>query len=276
MHKWVEQTHCRAQACSQAGNSTPQRIPPKANELDNHAMTQMCDAVKQTGFAHYAWRYSPSDPYDDVAGLLNRLSLTDADQGVIRERGELSLLRDLSGSPKGRFPAYRASAMNWHTDGYYNAPDDAVRCFTLHCVEPASEGGALTLMDDAFLVLALLLEDPLLVALLSHPQAMTLPQNRDDLGHDRTDPIQWRCDATKRAATRAVELINLNPNWHIPLRLNKGEGVITRNVLHARAAFVDSTDHPKRLMLRGRFNTLPQPTAKQGVYPMADPTHALR
>jgi len=48
--------------------------------------------------------------------LLQQLSLTQADTGIIREQAELPLLRDLAGTAKGRFPAYRASAMNWHTD----------------------------------------------------------------------------------------------------------------------------------------------------------------
>jgi len=41
------------------------------------------------------------------------MRLSKADDGIIRDRGELSLLQDLTGTARGRFPAYRATAMNW-------------------------------------------------------------------------------------------------------------------------------------------------------------------
>jgi len=191
--------------------------------------------------------------------------------------------------------------MNWHTDGYYNERANSVRCFSLHCLEPASEGGALHLMDDTLLMFALLNEDPQAVALLSHPNAMTLPKIQDELGHNRPDRcvpailrnedgtlsmrfttrtqhIQWRTDETEQAARRALELIHQNSQWHTRLCLQKGEGVITRNVLHTREAFVDAPGEPKRQMLRGRFSDLPHAGVKALVndHPMADETHAPR
>ena len=200
--------------------------------------------------------------------------------------------------------------MNWHTDGYYNAAADTIRCFTLHCVEPAAEGGALLLLDDAYLVLALLHDDPELVALLSHPEAMTLPQNTDTDGHDRparTTPliqrhsdgslsmrfttrsqnISWRCAATQAAALRATELIDAHREWQTRFSLKKGQGIITRNILHAREQFVDApgvdapgVDTPKqskRQMLRGRFTSLPTPAAPiNTAHTSAEHTHVVR
>jgi len=286
---WIEQTQARSEVNTTTQLPEPLQLPSNLNqrhdmssEVFNELMTRLCESVFQTGFALYEWNDCSQDEADSVSSLLKALSLYNGDKGVIREVGELSLLQDLTGTPRGRFPPYQPKAMNWHTDGYYNDAAESIRCFTLHCVAPAADGGALLLMDDVFLVLALWREDPELVALLSHPEAMTLPHNKDNEGHDRPDRtvpvifrnadesiamrfttrtrnIQWRCDATQAAARRACELINAYPQWQARITLQKGQGIVTRNVLHAREKFADAPGKPKRQMLRGRFTSLPTP-----------------
>jgi len=286
---WLDQSQTRAEANVGSTVPTPLQLPstqPKnhdnATETFNASMMQLCTSVAHAGFAFYEWTNKPADANQSVFQLLQALSLHDSDQGVMREVGGLSLLQDLTGTPKGRFPPYQPKAMNWHTDGYYNDVASQVRSFSLHCIAPAAEGGALLLMDDALLVFALLQEDPELGQLLSHPEAMTLPRNKDNQGHDRPDRcvpvilrnsdesiamrfttrtqnIQWRCNATQAAAIRACELIRENQQWHTRITLQKGQGIITRNVLHTREKFVDAAGKPKRQMLRGRFTSLPTP-----------------
>ena len=302
---WMEKTQAQAEARAGALPPCPFILPSVLHTQTNRTtLLQLCQAVNDTGFALYEWNDSPADVPGAVLKLLQALSLRDSDSGVIRELGELSLLQDLSGTPKGRFPPYQSKAMNWHTDGYYNAAAETIRCFTLHCVEPAAEGGALLLMDDTYLVLALLRDDPLLVALLSHPEAMTLPQNADTDGHDRparTTPliqqhadgslsmrfttrsknISWRCSETQAAAQRATELIDNHHKWQTRLTLKKGQGIITRNILHAREPFVDSpvagNAQCKRQMLRGRFTNLPTPAAPiNTAHTSAENTHVAR
>jgi len=170
--------------------------------------------------------------------------------------------------------------MNWHTDGYYNAPASAIRCFNLHCVQPAACGGELVLMDPELLLIALYDHDPELVEILSHPSAMTLPANRDDTGHDRPDVsvpllfahadrslgmrfttrsehIRWRTPETQQAAAVAIQLLNNSSAWHTIIRLDTDQGLVTRNVLHKRSAFTDSANGPGRQMLRGRYHQRP-------------------
>ncbi|MEE9333147.1 MAG: TauD/TfdA family dioxygenase [Granulosicoccaceae bacterium] len=301
MSTWTEQTQARAALCVKSSAPKPIALPSRLHSANDEAsLTQLCDRVKRNGFALYTWIDKPTDITDAVTGLMHALGLHSSDRGVIRDAGELSLLQDSTGTPKGRFPPYQAKAMNWHTDGYYNATSEVIRCFTLHCVEPAAEGGALILMDDSFAVLALLRDDPQWVALLSHPDAMTLPHNQDLEGHDRPDRtlpmiyqnadeslslrfttrsqnIRWRCESTKLAALRATELIQVHNEWHIRLRLEKGQGVITRNILHTRERFADEPERPKRQMLRGRFTCLPWPASRQQSAQLTgEHTHATR
>ncbi len=296
---WLAQTQDRLAANSPTLAPSFIPLPSAVNTSgDSASLTQLCTRVAQSGFAFYEWQ----DQATDVAGALNQLlqslHLRGGDTGVIRDSHGLSLLQDLSGTAKGRFPPYQSKHMNWHTDGYYNDESETVRCFTLHCVEPAAKGGAIVLMDDAFLIYALIQEDPELVALLSHPQAMTLPHNTDKEGHDRPDRtlpmimanadntismrfttrsqnISWRNNETYAAAQRAAQLILEHPDRHTRVRLEKGQGVITRNILHAREQFLDTPENPKRQMLRGRFNNLPRITAhKKLTHSPADDTHA--
>lgn len=283
LNAWIERTRTRTEQSLDTGLPNPLNLPSKLSpNIDKTILMELCKRVEQTGFAVYQWTDQPIDVANSASALLYALSLRDSDQGVMREAGELSLLQDFSGTPKGRFPPYQSKAMNWHTDGYYNDPADAIRCFTLHCVAPATDGGALLLMDDAYLVYALWQENPELVLLLSHPEAMTLPHNKDNEGHDRPDRcvpvilqnadetlsmrfttrtqhIKWRCNATQAAALRASELINSHSQWHTRITLQQSQGVVTRNVLHAREQFVDAPGKPKRQMLRGRFTQLPKP-----------------
>lgn len=258
--------------------------PDTASRAYRETLDRICNEVKRHGFACYEWSSTTaSEPRSvslAVGRLLQSMGLSDSDKGVIRDAAELSLLQDLAGTPQGRFPAYKSSAMNWHTDGYYNDHDDTIRSFTLHCIHPAANGGELILMDHNLLILALINEAPETIRLLSHPAAMTLPENRDDHGHDRPDRtvpvvfshpdqslgmrfttrsqnIQWRCTDTRLAAEKAQTLIIQHQQWHTMVKLGAGQGIITRNVLHARNAFSDPADQPKRQMLRGRFKQIP-------------------
>ena len=252
-----------------------------ATSDDHRAVATIKDQVQTHGFARYHWLSClVSAQRTGVNLMARRLGLDRSDGGIISHTDQLSLLEDLSGSARGRFVPYSNRAMNWHTDGYYNEADKAVRCFTLHCLQAAAEGGVLTVMDPELLLIALYDEDPQLVSDLSHNNAMLLPSNVDAEGHNRADRqvpviyahqdgelglrfttrtqhIQWRSLATQAAAKRALELVELNTQWHTQLRLLPGEGIVSRNVLHKRTAFENALDLPQRQMLRGRYLDIP-------------------
>lgn len=243
-------------------------------------LEQICKQVRDHGYALYEWAETPEDVTASVSKLHQQLALTQHDQGVVSDAAGLSLLTDLTGSPRGKFIPYTSRAMGWHTDGYYNDQMQILRCFTLHCISPAAAGGALSLLDNELLFIALMNENSEIVELLSHPEAMTLPANKDDVGHNRPDRyasvffshsdgtlgtrfttrtknIEWRTKDTKDAAGRAVEILAELSQWHHTLRLESGQGLITRNILHKREAFTDDSKIAPRQMLRGRYLQLP-------------------
>ena len=266
---------------STASRKTIPWLVPDETARNSQAKKRLCETVAKDGYALYQW-YGEADKEQAVLALMHQdLGLEHTDTGVLTNAGGFSVLEDMAGSPRARFVPYSNKQMNWHTDGYYNDINSQVRCFTLHCSAPAAVGGSLSLLDTELLLLALYDDDPRLVTVLSHPQAMTLPANKDSEGHNRPDRavpvlfqqtdgslgtrfttriknIRWRCNETQAAAERAAELIETHQHWHTQIRLSHGQGIITRNILHRREAFEDAPGQQKRRMLRGRYLSVPR------------------
>ena len=164
-------------------------------------------------------------------------------------------------------------ALNWHTDGYYNAPERSVRGVVMHCAVPAASGGENALLDPDLVYAAMHEEDPALVEALAHPCAMTIPAHEADgtvVRPARTGPvfrflddaptlhmrytmrtrsIRWRSTpATARAVAVLEATIASLAAHHVHVRFEASEGVICNNVLHRRSAFVDGKDSPRTLL----------------------------
>lgn len=179
-------------------------------------------------------------------------------------------------SARGYIP-YSNRRLLWHTDGYYNPPQQRIGAFILHCVRPAAAGGENRLLDPEIAYILLRDADPEYVNALSAPDAMTIPANEEDPAAQRaaqtgpvfsddagalhmrytarTRSIEWRADKTTSAAVRFLgELLDSGSRYVFTLRLAGGQGIVCNNVLHDRGAF---TDDPapglKRLVHRARY-----------------------
>jgi len=171
---------------------------------------------------------------------------------------------------------YTNRPLSWHTDGYYNAPEQQVRAFILHCAQAAAEGGENSLIDHELVYLRIRDENPALIKALMHPEAMVIPPNVEQ-GSEvrgacagpvfsvdqltgslhmrytaRKRNIQWRDDALTREAAHLITQILDIDEIAYTYRLGVGEGVISNNVLHRRSGFVDD-ESAKRLMYRARY-----------------------
>jgi alpha-ketoglutarate-dependent taurine dioxygenase len=177
-------------------------------------------------------------------------------------------------SARGYIP-YSNRRLLWHTDGYYNAPEQRIRAFILHCVRPAAAGGENRLLDHEIAYLLLRDADPQYVKALSAPDAMTIPANIEEgavarpaqtgpvFSNDggalhmrypaRTRSIEWRQDEATRAAARFLQqLLDTGSPYVFTLRLAAGQGLVCNNVLHDRSAFVDDPE-VGRLVYRARY-----------------------
>ncbi|MGD9785027.1 MAG: TauD/TfdA family dioxygenase [Hyphomicrobiaceae bacterium] len=180
-------------------------------------------------------------------------------------------------SKRGFIP-YTRKALSWHTDGYYNPPEETIRGMLLHCVRPARSGGVNALFDPEIAYMRLRDRDPALVAALMHPEAMSIPEAVEEDGSVRPvsvgpvfiiDPrtgsltmrytararnVVWRDDEDTRRAVAALAdiLADESDEFMFRYRLEAGEGLISNNVLHTRTAF-ENEDDAGRLLYRVRY-----------------------
>lgn len=179
---------------------------------------------------------------------------------------------------KRAFIPYTTKALNWHTDGYYNAPEVPIRSMILHCARPARSGGENALLDPEIVYIRMRDASRAELAALMHPEAMTIPESIEEDGRvrppssgpvfmvgpgdnsltmrytARTRNIVWRDDSDTRAAVARLD--RLLGHGEEPLilryRLEAGEGLLSNNVLHTRTAF-ENEDDAGRLLLRARY-----------------------
>jgi alpha-ketoglutarate-dependent taurine dioxygenase len=211
-----------------------------------------------------------------AAGFQLRIAETHRSAG---ESGIVALQVSEMAGRRGYIP-YSSRPMNWHTDGYYNRPDDQISGFVLHCVHPADRGGENQLLDPEIAYLRLRDQNPAFLRALMHAQAMSIPENREadgsirpvsvgpvfypdpDTGRlqmrytARTRSISWRKDRlTQEAVACLSEILGGNEPLVQNISLAAGQGVLNNNVLHSRTGFEDDQDRDiTRVVYRVRFH----------------------
>lgn len=213
-----------------------------------------------------------------VHHLAQQMGLQRLDMNLCADADSLTTIQVTQHAGQHDYIPYTDKKLSWHTDGYYNAPEQAIHGMLLHCVRPAVQGGETLLMDQDIAYILLREANPAYITALLHPQAFTIPANI--LNHEVIRPTQsgqvftinadgslhmrysarqknviWRDDPmTQAAAAFLLELWEQDSPYKLRHTLQTGEGVICNNVLHCRSAFVDANEEGgKRLLYRGRY-----------------------
>jgi hypothetical protein len=210
---------------------------------------------------------------DALLALGRYLGLVALDRNPCADEQAVSRLEQRPTRAPGEYIPYTDKALGWHTDGYYNPLNEAVRAWMLFCVRPAATGGENALLDPELAYLWLRDRDPGLIAALMHPAAISIPANRRDgreLRPETQGPVFALCDdrlvmrfsargqnirwhpAAETARAALTELFSSASDFILRHKLSAGEGYITRNVLHTRTAFTDGPNGG-RLLLRVRY-----------------------
>lgn len=242
-------------------------------------------AVKQrigkTNMSLYASQFKGGDDVERVKKSLGVFAgifaLRHLDANLCADEDAITPLSVTPGGRRGRYIPYTNRAISWHTDGYYNKPEQQIRAMILHCIHGAASGGANALMDPEIAYIMMREENPDFIRALMHPDAMLIPANDEGGGiiraaqggpvfsfarpeaalhmryTARTRSIAWRDDAVVVAAVAFLsDLLASDSPYIFRHRMAAGEGVICNNVLHNRSAFEDDENH-KRLYLRARY-----------------------
>ena len=237
--------------------------------------SRLLQVLHQTNVVFYRVRGEAATKHD-IRQLGEQLGLQRLDSNLCADEDSITSLRVVDTGRHGGYIPYTNKPLSWHTDGYYNPADNQIRAILMHCVTPAYIGGENALLDHEILYVLLRDEDPALISALMHPQAMSIPPNREDGeeirgetigpvfsimsdGHlhmrysARTRNIRWRDDpVTTRAVMRINAILASNCPYLFRYTLQANEGVISNNVLHNRSGFEDAGDH-KRLLYRARY-----------------------
>jgi hypothetical protein len=214
-----------------------------------------------------------------IRALGRRFGLRRLDSNLRADEDSITVLRVVPGAAGTHYIPYTDRPLNWHTDGYYNTPDEQVRGIIMHCVAEPAAGGENAFLDPELAYIRLRDENPGYIAALMQPDVMTIPPNEEagvelraaqsgpvfsiekDSGGlhmrytARTRSISWKDDRTTRLATGFLsELLASDSECIFKHRLKAGQGIICNNVLHRRAAFTDDRGAGReRLMYRARY-----------------------
>ncbi len=248
------------------------RDPRNLSDSEAGEIRRVCGAANM---AVYASPLAEVADKDMARRLGARLGLVRLHANPLADKDGISSL-EVTPEKSGRgYIPYSNRRLLWHTDGYYNAPQQRIRAFILHCVRPAAAGGENRLLDPEIAYILLRDADPEYVRALSAPDAMTVPANEEDSAAmrpaqtgpvfstdgsalhmrytARTRSIEWRPDEATRAAARFLQqLLDTGSPYVFTLRLAAGQGLVCNNVLHDRSAFVDDAKSG-RLVYRARY-----------------------
>ena len=237
----------------------------------------LVDRCRRANMAIYASSLTADDK--EIPRRLGlQLGLATLDGNYLADDDGISPLTVSAAGTRREFIPYTDRAIGWHTDGYYNPPEQTVRGMILHCVRAAGKGGENRLLDHELAYLLLRDADPSFIRALSAADAMTIPARTEGDAQDvvrpdrsgpvfsvdergflhmrytaRTRSIVWKDDAATRAALAGLEdILGSGTPWILRGRLEPGMGLVCNNVLHARSAFSDSPEQ-RRLIYRARY-----------------------
>ncbi len=253
-----------------------------ANNPTPTELQSVSDACKNNSFCLYRITNKASDTKKNIHALTKHLGISHLDNNICADEDSLTSITNASHQGQHEYIPYSTKRLSWHTDGYYNTPEHNINAMLLHCVRPAKEGGESLLMDHEIAYILLHDENPAYIKALMQADAMTIPANILDgkvIREAQTGPvfsinkagqlhmrysarkrnIEWKQTPRTLEAVAFLEaLLASDSKYIIKHTLKAGEGLICRNILHRRTAFVDFDEAAKkRLLYRGRyFDTL--------------------
>lgn len=245
--------------------------PTALSEAEHRQISARLDAANMA-----VYRLPSPAPLE--AAILTRLGrqfgLTNLQVNPCANDAGISEIQVWEEARQRRYIPYTNHALNWHTDGYYNPIEQPVGAFILHCNQAALTGGANRLLDQEILYGVLKSDVNIDVNALFQPDAFSIPENIENgrqirplttgpvfLSHcgslhmrysARTRNIRWKQSDKILIAAEAIRYYLGSLPQVMTARLESGMGVISRNVLHSRDAFVDGQGI-NRQMLRARY-----------------------
>jgi alpha-ketoglutarate-dependent taurine dioxygenase len=215
----------------------------------------------------------------DFLALNRQFGLVELDANLGADADRVTSLQVVGDADeRAQYIPYTNRAMNWHTDGYYNACERRIDAFALYCVNQAERGGGNYLFDHEMMYMLIRDQSPTALAALMRNDMLRVPanvqQNRviraEESGPvfslqaqcralnmrytSRPQNIVWKADKRSTDALNLVREILMEGSATVEVRLQPRQGIVCNNLLHGRQAFHDAADHPARLIYRARYH----------------------
>ncbi len=214
-----------------------------------------------------------------VEALGNEFGLYRLDNNLGAGSDSITSLQVIETGRKQGYIPYSNLKLSWHTDGYYNLPEEQIRGVILHCASTAAEGGENALLDHEMMYIRLRDQNPAYISALMKPNVLTIPANVEngvEIRGAQTGPvfsiddntgtlhmrysarkrnIIWTDDEVTKNAVNAIDdFLASDSPWILRHRLEPGQGLICNNILHNRTSFEnDIKGEQQRLIYRGRY-----------------------
>lgn len=248
------------------------------------------DRVRRANMALYVTQaVDAAGGKDLIRAIGQRMGIERLDANMLADDDGITPLTVIEGGRRSHYIPYTNRAIDWHTDGYSNAADLQNHSLNLYCVQDSESGGENAVMDHEIAYIIMRDENPDYIRALMHPHCMTIPANVEngrEIRPVRTGPVfsitegtlhmrytarkrnmVWRDDATTAEAVAFLENLTGGDSPYIfRHRQAPGHGLVSTNVLHDRAGFVDSADK-KRLIYRARYYDRIKGTTLAEVWP---------
>lgn len=249
-------------------------------ELSRSEKAQIETCCKVHNSCLYAFtNIPPEDPRDAVVALGQALGLKRLDRSPGRNNHPVATIAVASKTTPRPYIPYTNQPINWHTDGYYNNATAQIHGVIMHCIQPATNGGANTLLDPELVYIKVRDKDPAMMDALMASDALCIPANIQEgtqLRPARCGPVfsidplsaklhmrytarttsaHWRAGTRVETSTQLLaQILALAKNRAVTVPLAAHQGIICNNVLHTRDGFnAESELAPSRTLLRARF-----------------------
>src|SRR5574340_947592 len=131
--------------------------PRKLTDSEFAALQQRC---RKTNMALYASK-TGTDPDPEIPlSMGRRFGLQSINKNWLADETGLTSLTVRNEGVRQNYIPYTNRAINWHTDGYYNAANRQIHALNLHVVMQAASGGENQLMDHEIAYILLREKNP--------------------------------------------------------------------------------------------------------------------
>lgn len=251
--------------------------PAALRRCEHEALLDRC---RKYNMALYDCGDSGAADKEVAVAIGRQLGLQHLDGHLCSDEENISALRVMpAGTVQEGYIPYSDRPINWHTDGYYNRPEQRIRAMLLHCVSDAASGGDNEIMDAEIAYILMRDENPEYIEAFMQEDVMTIPANVVDgkeIRPQQSGPVFyideetgalymrytararnviWRQDDTTLAAVAFMQdLFSRGSDYIFRVHMRPGQGLVCNNVLHNRSGFRDDPAAGKqRLIYRARY-----------------------